>query len=56
MLFSLIIPPSPSVAGSKSLFFISVSLLLPCTKVHQYSLSRFHIDALSKTKETKKKK
>ena len=28
MLFSQIIPPSPSATESKSLFFISVSLLL----------------------------
>ena len=30
ILFSQIIPPSPSPTESKSLFFISVSLLLPC--------------------------
>ena len=30
MLFSQIIPPSPSPTGSKSLFFTSASLLLPC--------------------------
>ena len=30
MLFSQIIPPSPSPTESKSLFFISVSLLLSC--------------------------
>ena len=30
MLFSQIIPPSPSPTYSKSLFFTSVSLLLPC--------------------------
>ena len=30
MLFSKIIPPSPSPTESKSLFFISVSLLLAC--------------------------
>ena len=31
MLFSHIIPPSPSPKESESLFFTSVSLLLPCT-------------------------
>ena len=30
MTFSQIIPPSPSPSESKSLFFMSVSLLLPC--------------------------
>jgi len=30
MLFSQIIPPLPSLTESKSLFFISVSLLLSC--------------------------
>ena len=30
MLFSQIIPPSPSSTESNSLFFTSVSLLLPC--------------------------
>ena len=30
MLFSQIVPPSPSPTESKSLFFTSVSLLLPC--------------------------
>ena len=30
ILFSQIIPPSPSPTESKSLFFISVSPLLPC--------------------------
>ena len=32
MLFSQTIPPSPSPTESKSLFFISVSLLLSCIK------------------------
>ena len=46
MLFSQIIPPSPSPAESKSLFFMSVSPLLPCMKDYQYHLSKFHIYAL----------
>ena len=46
MLFSQIIPPSASPTESKSLFFISVSLLLPCIYDCYYRLSRFHIYAL----------
>ena len=42
MLFSHIIPPSPSLTVSK----MSVSPLLPCKWDHQYYLSRFHIYAL----------
>ena len=43
MLFSHIIPPSPSPTEPKSLFFISVSLLLSCVESHHYCLSKFHI-------------
>ena len=43
MLFSQIIPPLPSPAASKSLFFTSVSLLLPCIWYHCCHLSKFHI-------------
>ena len=46
MLFSEIIPPSPSPTESKSLCFTSVSLLLPCKQDHRYRLSKFHIYAL----------
>ena len=46
MLFSQVISPSPSPTESKSLFFISVSLLLPCISDHHYRLSKFHIYAL----------
>ena len=46
MLFSLIIPPSPSPTESKSLFFTSVSLLLSRIQGHRYRLSKFHIYAL----------
>ena len=46
MLFSQIMPPSPSPAESKSLFFTSVSLLLSCIYGHCYHLSKFHIYAL----------
>ena len=46
MLFSQIIPPSPSPTESKSLFFISVSHLLSRIWGHCYHLSKFHIYAL----------
>ena len=46
MLFSQFILPSPSPTESKSLFFISVSLLLPCIYDHHYHLSKFHIYVL----------
>ena len=46
MLFSQIIPPSPSPTESKSLFFTSVSLLLFRISGHHYHLSKFHIYAL----------
>ena len=46
MLFSQIIPSSPSPTESKSPFFISVSLLLSCIYGHCYHLSKFHIYAL----------
>ena len=37
------VPPSSSPTVSTRLFFMSVSPLLPCKKVHQFHLSRFHI-------------
>ena len=46
MLFSQIIPFSPSLTESKSLFFISVSLLLSYIQGYCYHLSKFHIYAL----------
>ena len=45
-LCSQIFPPLPSPTESKSLFFTSVSLLLPCIKDHRYCLSKFHIYVL----------
>ena len=47
VLFSQIIPPSPSPTESKRLFFTSVSPLLPCMWDCQYHLSRFHIYLLA---------
>ena len=46
MPFSPIIPPSPSPTESKSLFFISVSLLLSRIQGYHYHLSKFHIYVL----------
>ena len=46
MLFSQIIPPSPSPTESKSLFFTSVSLSLSHILGHHYHLSKFHIYVL----------
>ena len=46
MLFSQIIPPSPSSIESKSLFFTSVFLLLSRVYSHHYHLSKFHIYTL----------
>ena len=46
MPFSQIIPPSPSPAESKRLFYTSVSLLLSCIQGYCYHLSKFHIYVL----------
>ena len=46
VLFSQIIPPSPSPTESKSLFFTFVSPLLPCMQDCHYRLSKFHICVL----------
>ena len=43
VLFSQVIPPSPSPTESKSLFFTSVSVLLSRILGHRYHLSKFHI-------------
>ena len=42
ILFSQIIPPSPSTTESKRLFFTSVSLLLSCIQGYHYHLSKFY--------------
>ena len=46
MLFSQIIPPSPSPTESKSLFCTSASLLLSRIQGYHYHLSKFHIYVL----------
>ena len=46
MPFSQIILSSPSPTGSKSLFYISVSLLLSHIHGYHYHLSKFHIYVL----------
>ena len=46
MLFSQIIPPSPSPIESKSLFCTSVSLFLSRIQGYRYHLSKFHIYVL----------
>ena len=44
MPFSQIIPPSPSPAESKRLFYTSVSLLLSCIQGYRYHLPKSHQD------------
>ena len=46
MLYSHLIPPSPSPAMSTSPFSMSVSPFVPCKQVHQYCFSNVHIYAL----------
>ena len=46
MTFPQIIPLSPSLTGSKRLFYTSVSLLLSHMQGYHYHLSKFHIYAL----------
>ena len=46
VLFSHIVPPSPSPTESKYLFFTSVSHLLTCIWGHRYCLSKFPIYAV----------
>ena len=46
VLFSQIVPPFSSLTVFKSLFFMSVSPLLPHKYDYQYRLSRFHRQAL----------
>ena len=46
MLFSRIIPPSPSPTESKILFCTLVSLFLFCIQGYRYHLSKFHLYGL----------
>ena len=54
LLFSQIIPHSPSPTESKSLFFTSVSLCLSRIQGYRYHLSKFHIYALSSVQSLKR--
>ena len=45
MLLYQFVTPFPSPTVSTRLFSMSVSLFLPCTQIHQYHFSRFHIHA-----------
>ena len=45
LFFQIILPP-PFPTESQSLFFMSVSPLLPCKQIHQYHLSRLHMYVL----------
>ena len=47
VLFSQVIPPSPSPTESKSLFVTSMFPLLPCMQDHWYHLFEFHCYALT---------
>ena len=46
VLFSQIIPPSPSPSEPKSLFFASVSPLLLCMRISGSVFSKFHVYVL----------
>ena len=50
MLFSQVIPPSPSPTESKRLFYTSVSLLLSCIQGHRYHVSKFHYTCVAAAK------
>ena len=53
MLFSQIIPHSPSATESKRLFYTSVSLLLSCIQGHRYHVSKFHYTCVAAAKSLK---
>ena len=46
-LLSQIVPPSPSVTVSTSLFFMSVSVFLPCKEVHLEKAMALHSSTLA---------